>query len=246
MDNLEGKVALVTGAAKRIGRGIALGLARHGADIVIHYRSSHIEALKLSDEIRELGGRVEVYRADFESKDDVTSLVEMVISDFERLDILVNNVGNYLIKRPMEHSSEELESLFRTNTVVPFQLSKQFALLLEQGEDGRIINIGYAGTEHNLAHPKAMAYQMSKSSMLIITRSLAKELGSRGVTVNMISPGQMDNSIDLPEDIEVQIPVGKPGSIEDILNAVLYLAKANSYVTGTNIEVSGGYRLALG
>ena len=111
---------------------------------------------------------------------------------------------------------------------------------------GHVINLGYAGVEHLVANTRAMAYQISKAGLLVLTRSLAQALGPDGIRVNMVSPGHIDNSVDLPADIHSHVPLGRPARIDDIAGALLFLlSPAGGYITGANIEVAGGYRLSL-
>ena len=245
MSDLSGQVALVTGAAVRTGRAIALGLAAQGADIFIHYHRNHQQALQLADEITALGRQAWIGSADFCDASGVKTLVDQLVAEVGRVDLLVNNVGNYPIKPPLDYSPEEIREVFEANLIAPFALIQQLMPLLQQSASAQVINLGYAGVELITANTKVMAYQMSKTALLVMTKTLAKELGPQGVRVNMVSPGQLENSVDLPPNIAERVPLQRAGTTQDIVDAIVYLSKKGSYVTGVNLEVAGGYRLAL-
>ncbi len=245
MSDLSGQVALVTGAAVRTGRAIALGLAGEGANIFIHYNRNHQQALQLADEIRAMGCQAWVGSADFCDAAAVNALADQLINEVGRLDLLVNNVGNYPVKSPLECSPDEMREVFEANLIAPFALIQQLMPLLQQSASAQVVNLGYAGVELITANTKVMAYQMSKTALLVMTKTLAKELGPLGVRVNMVSPGQLENSVDLPPNIADRVPLQRAGRTQDIVDAIVYLSKKESYITGINLEVAGGYRLAL-
>jgi NAD(P)-dependent dehydrogenase (short-subunit alcohol dehydrogenase family) len=245
-ERLEGRVALVTGAAKRTGRGLALALARAGADVVVHYGRSRQEAESAVAEITALGRRGFAISADLAVPGQAEALIEASLTQAGRLDLLVNNVGNYPLGDPLGLSPDEFRATLETNLTAPYALIRAALPALLASGMGQVINLGYAGVEHPVANTRAMAYQISKAGLLVLTRSLAQALGPRGVRVNMISPGHIDNSVDLPADIASHVPLGRPARIDDIAGALLFLlSPAGAYITGANIEVAGGYRLSL-
>lgn len=243
--DLSGQVTLVTGAAVRTGKAIAMGLAQAGADVIVHCHRNEQAAQATAGEIRSMGRNAWVFSANFEAPDGASELAQRVTDDVGQLDILINNVGNYPVKPPLQHSTEEFRSTMETNLVAPFTLIRELEPLLNQSNSASVINLGYAGAEQVVANAKSMVYQMSKTALLVMTKTLAQELGPRGIRVNMISPGHLDNSVDLPTDLASDVPLQRAGTTDDIVDALLYLLRRNSYVTGVNLEVAGGYRLAL-
>jgi 3-oxoacyl-[acyl-carrier protein] reductase len=244
--DLSGRVALVTGAARRTGRGRALALARAGADVVVHYGQSRLDAESAVAEIAALGRRGFAISADLAVPGQAEALIEATLTQAGRLDVLVNNVGNYPLGDPFGLSPEQFRATLETNLTAPYALIRAALPALLASGTGQVINLGYAGVEHMIAHTRAMAFQISKAGLLVLTRSLAQALGPQGVRVNMISPGHIDNSVDLPADIQSHVPLGRPARIEDIAGAMLFLlSPAGGYITGANIEAAGGYRLSL-
>jgi len=244
--DLAGRVALVTGAARRTGRGLALALARAGADVVVHYGRSRQEAESAVAEITALGRRGFAVSADLAVPGQAEALIETALACAGRLDVLVNNVGNYPLGDPLGLAPDAFRATLETNLTAPYALIRAALPALLASGTGQVINLGYAGVEHPVANTRAMAYQISKAGLLVLTRSLAQALGPRGVRVNMISPGHIDNSVDLPADIASHVPLGRPARIDDIAGALLFLlSPAGAYITGANIEVAGGYRLGL-
>lgn len=244
--DLAGRVALVTGAARRTGRGLALALARGGADVVVHYGHSRQDAQSAVAEIAALGRRGWAIDADLARPGQAEGLIEAALTQAGRLDVLVNNVGNYPLGDPLGLSPNDFRATLETNLTAPYALIRAALPALMASGVGHVINLGYAGVEHMVANTRAMAYQVSKAGLLVLTRSLAQALGPQGVRVNMVSPGHIDNSVDLPADIQSHVPLGRPAQVADIAGAVLFLlSPAGAYMTGANIEVAGGYRLSL-
>ena len=159
-----------------------------------------------------------------------------------RLDLLINNVGNYEPKPLAELSIEDWDSCIAANLSGAFYCCREATPLLKSS-GGQIINLGYAGVDALVGNPDATAYQVSKSGLLVLTKSLATALAPE-VRANMLSPGQLENSIDLPQDLEATLPTGRAGRLDEVADALLWLVAAD-YVTGVNIDVAGGYRLAL-
>jgi NAD(P)-dependent dehydrogenase (short-subunit alcohol dehydrogenase family) len=163
------------------------------------------------------------------------------VADVEgRLDVLINNVGVYSPRSILELDVDQWDATLRTNLSGAFYCCRAAWPLMRDG--GAIVNIGYAGVDALTANTDATDYQVSKTGLLVLTKSLAKALAPRGVRVNMVSPGQLANSIDLPGDVAGEIPAGRAGTLDDISAAVAFLVE-NEYVTGQNIDVAGGYRL---
>ena len=239
---LLGQVALVTGGARRTGRFIATGLAKAGADIIIHYYHSQQQAESLAAEIRRLDRNAWCLNADLTDHSAVLAMVNQLKDEIGRLNILINNVGNYPQRPLLETSPKDIKQLFDCNFLAPIILVQELASLLTVNSESHVINMGASGVEHHLVNKKAPAYQITKNALFDATKILANELGSQGVRVNMLSPGQLFNSVDLPDNIEQAIPLRRTAMEADVMAALLYLLRPDSYSTGTNVEVGGGYR----
>lgn len=231
---------LVTGGAKRLGAQICLTLARNGHSIVVHYRKSHQEALELIAKCREYGVEAECIQGDFTSPTETQQFAQRFIERFGAAENLVHNVGNYLIKSALNTSFEEWSDLFQVNLYSPILLTQALLPGITQAR-GNIINIRVSGINDIRANVHSTAYRMTKMCLLMYTRSLAKELASSQVSVNMVSPGQLENSLDKPDP--TRIPMNRYGTLEEVANVVAFLLKKDQYITGQNIEVSGGLGL---
>lgn len=233
---------LVTGGAKGLGREICLELARQGFSVLVHYKSSRQEALAVVEACRHAGVAAEAIQGDFSSPDSVLSFAVECRLRFPSIKNLINNVGNYLVKSGVDTTPEEWTRLFQTNVLAPITLIHEL-LPGVIASKGSIINIGVAGVGCVRADVKRTAFTATKMALLMATKSLARELAPSGVRVNMVSPGHMEHSVDLPKDLS-QLPMGRPATFEEVTRAVLFLLRGdNSYITGQNIEVGGGIAL---
>jgi 3-oxoacyl-[acyl-carrier protein] reductase len=242
---MERRVALVTGAARRLGADIARHLGRAGYTTVVHYHTSGDEAAEVAATIRAAGGEAWTVAADVTVEQEVAAMLREVDGRYGRLDVLVNNVGTYHVQDVLEVIPEHWRYVVDGNLTATY-LCCHFALPLLRvaGAGGRVVNLGYASCDRILARPRATAYQLAKTGVLIYSKSLARALAPEGVTVNVISPGHLENSVDLPEDVAMAVPVGRAGRAEDVLGALDYLlSPAAAYVTGQNIDVAGGFNL---
>jgi NAD(P)-dependent dehydrogenase (short-subunit alcohol dehydrogenase family) len=236
----ERRVALVTGGARRLGRHLSELLATRRYCVVIGYLTSKSEAERLVVEITEHGGAARAVQIDVAVLRSVEEAFGSIDENEGRLDLLINNVGNYNPQPISDLEPAHWDSTLQSNLSGGFYCC--YHALKRLGRGGQIINIGNAGLHGYGADTTGLDYHVSKSGMLILTRSLAKAYAKRGIRVNMVSPGMLTNSIDYPDDIEEWVPLGRGGELEDIGQAVNYLLEA-SYVTGVNIDVAGGYRL---
>ena len=234
------RVAVVTGGARRLGRHLCETLAGRGFRVVIGYRTSEEDAVALQSEIRDQGGEARPAHVDVASEASVAGLFETIDAQEGRLDLLINNVGNYNPQPLEELEPAHWDATLQANLSGTYYCCHH--ALQRLGEGGQIINIGNAGVARIHADVVGLDYHVSKTGILVLTRSLARVYAPRGIRVNMVSPGMLVNSIDFPEDIENYVPLGRGGALEDIAQAVGYLLDA-SYVTGVNIDVAGGYRL---
>jgi 3-oxoacyl-[acyl-carrier protein] reductase len=242
---LKGKCAIVTGAAKGIGKAIALKLASLGANIVLNYRSSEKEAIEVANEIKELGVEVLTVKADISKLSEVETLVSAAKDKFGSVDIMVNNAGitkDTLILRMKE---EDFDSVIDVNLKGVFNCMKAITPVMVRQKHGKIISIssvvGIAGNAGQVN------YSASKAGIIGMTKSLAKELGSRGVNVNAVAPGfietDMTNTLGdkVKEEAEKNIPLKRFGNANDVAECVAFLAsKASDYITGQVIQVDGG------
>ena len=235
-------VAVVTGGARRLGRHLCLALANRGYDVVVLYRESEADARSLEREIVATGRQARVRQVDVGVERQVAEVFAEIGREEERVDLLVNNVGNYNPQHVTSLDPAVWDATIATNLSGAYYCC--FHALPLMPLDGNIINIGMAGLEGIRANVQGTDYYVSKTGLLVLTRALAAAYAARNIRVNMLSPGQLDNSVDLPppEEIDQWVPLGRAGALQDISQAVEYLLDA-TYVTGVNLDVAGGYRL---
>ncbi len=229
------EIVLVTGAAKRIGRGIALRLAREGARVAIHYHTSEAEARRTAEEC----GGAELFRANLESVDEITRLFADVEQRMGRLDWLVNNAARFTRFDPLEITERDWDFIHSVNLKATFFCCQQGARLMKKGGGGRIVNISSLGAirpwaEH--AH-----YCSSKAGVTMLTRALAKAWGP-AITVNSVAPGVIpfDDFDARGQSMIDATPARRGGTPDEIAGAVLYFLRASNFVTGQILAVDGG------
>ncbi len=239
---LAGKVALVTGAAKRIGRGVALRLASEGADVIVNYRSSRMEADEAVAQISATGRRAMAFQADVAKRADVAAMFAAIEREFGRLDILVNNAGMFFPGKFDELTEEQWDTILDSNLKSQFLCSQTAAPMLRRSGQGRIIN--FASLGGLLAWPAYTHYCVSKAGVIMLTRCLARALAPE-ITVNAVAPGTISFPGDAPEiaeDFIRRTPLRRTGGPEDIDDAVIFLAQS-PFITGQVIIVDGGRTL---
>ena len=248
-NKLTGKVALVTGASKGIGASIAKTLAAEGAAVAVNYASSKSGADKVVAEITAGGGKAIAIQANVAKPADIKRLFAEVKKALGRLDVLVNNAGIYEFSPLDSITEEQFHKHFDLN-VLGLILSTQAAVKLFDSGGGSIINV--SSLVSTMGFPEAAVYSGTKGAVDAITRSLAKELGSRGIRVNAINPGMVETEgthsagiaeSDMRKQVEAQTPLGRIGQPRDIAGAAVFLASSDSsWITGETFVISGGFR----
>jgi len=239
---LSGRVALVTGAAKRIGRSVALRLASEGVDVIVNYRSSKAEADEVVAQITAKGRRAMAVQGDVAKRVDVMAVFATIEREFGRLDILVNNAGMFFPAKFEDLAEEQWDTILDVNLKSQFLCSQAAAPMLRRSGHGRIIN--FASLGGLLAWPAYTHYCVSKAGVIMLTRCLARALAPE-ITVNAIAPGTISFPGDAPEiaeDFIHRTPLRRTGGPEDIDDAVIFLAKS-PFITGQVIVIDGGRTL---
>jgi 3-oxoacyl-[acyl-carrier protein] reductase len=242
---LAGKVAVVTGASRGIGKSIALELAKQGADVVVNYAGSVERANEVVKEIEALGRKAISIQCDVSDSDAVNAMMKEVLEAFGSLDILVNNAGITRDNLLMRMKDSEWDDVINTNLKGVFLCTKAVTRPMMKQRKGRIINItSIVGVTGN---PGQANYVAAKAGVIGLTKTTAKELAQRNITVNAIAPGFIttDMTDKLTEEVKngmlTQIPLGQFGKPEDIANAVVFLASdESSYITGQTLHIDGG------
>jgi len=242
---LEGKVALVTGGSRGIGRAIALKLAAEGADVVINFAGNVAAAEATVSEIKALGRRALMIQADVASGEACTAMVESVIKEMGKIDILVNNAGITRDGLLMRMKDADWDAVLNTNLKSVYNCTKAVIKYMMKARSGRIVNISsVVGLIGNAGQAN---YAAAKAGILGFTKSVAKEVASRGITVNAIAPGfiKTDMTSTLPEKVVDQmlasIPLARMGEAEDIAKAAAFLVSDEAaYITGQTLHVDGG------
>ncbi len=238
---INNKIALVTGSSRGIGKNIALCLAGKVSGVVVHYRKNEEEAQKTVAEIRETGAESEAFQADLTDEQQALAFFQKVEKKLGRIDILVNNVGPLLVKPWKNVNSQDWDRIFAGNFKTALFGMKAVLPGMHRRGWGRIINLGYSRAEQLTAFPTITPYAVAKTGLLILTRTAAKTEGKSGVTINMVSPGLIENGV-LP--VCKDIPLSRQGTFEDVSEAVGFLASEEAgYITGVNLVVAGGWRL---
>jgi 3-oxoacyl-[acyl-carrier protein] reductase len=242
---MDGKVALITGGARGIGRAAALDLAASGWSIAYCWRTSRDDADSLATALTGAGTRSLSSASDVSDPAACDELVRRVQGEFGRIDALLNCAGPYRRVPLLEETVEGWQSMFDDNLHPVFYMARLVAPLMREQGAGRIVNFSMANADNLLAQPNVTAHYIAKAGILVLTRTLAKLLGPHGITVNAISPGFIDSGSAPPEELErmlKQIPAGRIGALSDAVAAIRYLLSDDAaYVNGANLQLSGGW-----
>jgi len=242
---LSGKTALVTGASRGIGKAIAIELAKQGADVVVNYSRDEESAMGVVEEIKKIGCKGIAIKADVSNFDDVANMFRIIKEKFGKIDVLVNNAGITMDKTLRKMTQEEWNKVIDVNLTSVYNVTKNALPLMQK--NSRVINISsIVGLYGNFGQTN---YAASKAGIIGFTKSLAKELGKHGITVNAVAPGLIETDIlkSMPnarrEELARAIPLGRSGIPQDVANLVVFLASKNaSYITGDVISIDGGLR----
>ncbi len=248
LQNLRGQVAIITGASRGIGRAIALELSKQGAKVVVNYAASSNAADAVVDTIIQAGGDALALQADVSKVDRVDALVNAVMEKFSRIDILVNNAGITRDTLLLRMKPEDWQAVIDINLTGVFLCTKAVSKIMLKQRSGRIINI--TSVAGQMGNPGQANYSAAKAGVIGFTKTVAKELASRGITVNAVAPGfiatDMTDNLSNTEEIVKFIPLGRYGQPEEIAGMVRFLAAdtAAAYITGQVFNVDGGMVMA--
>ena len=242
---LTGKVALVTGAGRGIGRQIALTLAAQNAFVIVNYNGSKDKAEETVSEIKAAGGDAVSYKCNVSDFEECQQMITAIIKEYKHIDILVNNAGITRDGLIMKMSEDDYDAVLDTNLKGTFNTIRHMSRYFLKQKSGRIINI--STVSGILGNAGQANYSASKAGVIGLTKAVARELASRGITVNAVAPGFVDTDMtdalsdSAKENLISQIPLGRTGKPQDIANAVLFLASdAAGYITGQVLSVDGG------
>jgi 3-oxoacyl-[acyl-carrier protein] reductase len=236
--DLGGRVALVTGSASGLGRGLALALADCGADVAVHYYSSAEEAAATAAEARDRGVNATRVQGDVTDPDSVDDLFDETESELGGVDVLVNNVGDFAPRHWEAIDLGEWNRVLETNLNGTMLCSRRALPGMRDREWGRIVNVGYASSEKAMVGATNFPYFVAKTGVLMFTRMLAADTQDDGITVNAVSPYVVETSDEFPK----AAPRGRWATVEDVANAALFFCRADSdYVSGENVEIDGGW-----
>ena len=243
--NLTGKVTLVTGASRGIGRQIALTLAGYGATVIVNYNGSAAKAEEVVNEITANGGMAESMQCSVSDFEKSKEMIDGIVKKYGRLDILVNNAGITKDNLIMRMSEEEFDKVIEVNLKGAFNCMKHVSRIMLKQKSGHIINM--SSVSGVMGNAGQVNYCASKAGIIGMTKSLARELGSRGITVNAIAPGFIETEMtdvlseDVKENLLGSIPLKRMGQTKDIAETVAFLASDKAaYITGQTISVDGG------
>jgi 3-oxoacyl-[acyl-carrier protein] reductase len=245
--DLKGKIALVTGGGRDIGRAVSIALARSGAAVAVNYYSSADRATEVVREIEDNGGRAMAIKADVTSDAQISAMIGAITEQFgDNIDILVNNAGGLLARKKLEEMDERFwDTVIGLNLKSVFLVTKAVVPRMTNG--GAIVNLSSLAARDG-GGGGALAYSAAKGAVLTLTRGLSKELAPKKIRVNCVSPGMIDTTFhdtftapEIRKAVAGRTSIGREGTSEDVANSVLFLASdASAYITGESIEINGG------
>jgi len=229
---------VVTGSAKGLGKAIAFSLARDGYTVAVHFKKSKAEAEKVLDSIVKKSPRSIVVSGDLTDEKQVETMFGQIYKKLGRIDLLVNNVGNFLYKEFKKTTNVEFRDIFESNVYAALYSSRAVLPKMRKQKSGHIINIGSVGAETMTVTEKSTPYFMAKNALYSLTKIMAWEEATYGIHVNMISPASLETDIFKAEDF----PMGRSANYEDVIKVLKFLTSNNAYyINGANIEVAGGF-----
>ena len=245
MTQLNERIAVVTGGSRGIGRGIALELAKRGATVIVNYQRNVEAANEVTEQIMAAGGKAQALQGDVSQEEDVVRLIKTAIDSYGKIDILVNNAGTTRDNLIMRMSADDFDTVIDTNLRSTWLCAKAVVRDMMRKRYGRIINI--TSVSGIMGNGGQTNYSASKAGIIGFTKALAREVASRGITVNAVAPGFVatDLTASLPEDIAKKIneniPLGRWATVEDVARATAFLASDDAaYITGHTLNVDGG------
>lgn len=244
-ERVQGRVSIVTGASRGIGRAIAVQLGRDGGQVVVNYVGRESDARETAELIEQVGGKAVVEQADVRRMEDAERLLETALASFGRVDVVVNNAGITRDGLLMRMKEEDWDDVLDTNLRGAFHMIKAAARPMMKQRSGRIINI--TSVVGIVGNPGQANYVSAKAGLIGLTKSTAREFAPRGITVNAVAPGYIETEMtrelsgELTERMKEGIPLGRIGSPEDVAKAVAFLASEDAaYITGQVLAVDGG------
>jgi NAD(P)-dependent dehydrogenase (short-subunit alcohol dehydrogenase family) len=237
--DLTDRTAVVTGSARGVGRALALALADAGASVAVHYNTSAADAAATAEEAEDAGApAATTVQGDVTDPESVDATFDAVEAELGTVDVLVNNVGDFAPRHWTDIDWETWNRVLDTNFNGTYLCSKRVLPGMREQGWGRIVNVGYAGTEKALVYPKNFPYFVAKTGVLMFTRMLAADTRDHGITVNAVSPYVVENSDEFPDEA----PRGRWASYEDVTQAALFFCDEGSeYISGENVEIDGGW-----
>ena len=232
------KVAVVTGSAKGLGRAIALALADWGFTCVIHYRTSSREALEVLKHVQKKAPDAIALSADLRNEKEVDRLFKKIFKKFKKVDLLVNNVGDFVYREFSKTTNSQFVDLLESNIYSTLFCSRALLPSMRREKSGHIINIGVVGADRLNLPQKSAPYFFSKNGVYLLTKMMAHEEAKYGIHVNMISPASLETDIFK----RIDFPMGRNASYEDVIKVLEFLISDKAYyINGANIEVAGGF-----
>ncbi len=232
------KVAVVTGSAKGLGKAMALALAKDGYTAVIHYNKSADVAKKTLSEVKKISPQSIALQADLKDEKQVEKMFKVINSTFKRVDILINNVGNFLYKEFAKTSTDEFKDIIDSNILTTYLCSRGVLPVMRKQKSGHIINIGSVGANTLTLREKSAPYFMAKNVVYYLTKVMAHEEARHGIHVNMISPASLETDIFKASDF----PMGRSANYDDVVKVLRFLISPDAYyINGSNIEVAGAF-----